>query len=64
MHLAHHAQLTVPFYRLKELSKILRTEPGYGAPVRTSYLKILWRMIFAERKVALSVPIPSSQFAA
>ena len=52
MHLAHHTQLTVPFYRLKKLSQILQQqERDYSKPIRGSYLRILWQMIFAERKL-------------
>ncbi len=61
MHLAHHTQLTVPFYRLKNLSDLLQQEePSYKKPIRGSYLKILWQMIFAERKL---VRAPQPQIA-
>mgnify|MGYP002630698650 CR=1 FL=1 len=53
MHLAHHAQLTVPFYNLKKLSRILQeNDPNYGKPIKRSYLGILWEMINAVPQVA------------
>jgi fatty acid desaturase len=47
-HQAHHAQLTVPFYNLPELRRLLEQEqPGYVRRVRASYLVLLARMIHA-----------------
>ncbi len=52
MHLAHHAQLTVPFYNLKRLSQVLQAnEPDYQKPLTASYLGLLWGMILAQPKV-------------
>lgn len=60
MHLAHHAQLTVPFYNLRRLARILReNEPDYGRPVRASYASLLWRMIFAEPRVPHGTGTPA-----
>jgi fatty acid desaturase len=47
-HQAHHAQLTVPFYNLPELRRLLEThQPGYVRRIKASYLVILARMIRA-----------------
>lgn len=47
-HQAHHAQLTVPFYNLPELRRLLeQAQPGYVRRVRSSYFSILSRMIHA-----------------
>lgn len=47
-HQAHHAQLTVPFYHLPELRRLLEAhQPGYVRRVRASYLALLARMIHA-----------------
>jgi len=47
-HQAHHAQLTVPFYNLPELRRVLEeAQPGYVRRVRASYFGILARMIHA-----------------
>jgi fatty acid desaturase len=47
-HQAHHAQLTVPFYHLRELAALLeRHQPGYHRRVRGSYPVILARMLWA-----------------
>ncbi len=47
-HQAHHAQLTVPFYNLPELRRVLEAEqPGYIRRIKASYLGILVRMLRA-----------------
>ncbi|MBL9129162.1 MAG: fatty acid desaturase [Verrucomicrobiales bacterium] len=47
-HQAHHAQLTVPFYNLPELRRLLENaDPSYVRRVRASYFSILARMIHA-----------------
>ncbi len=47
-HQAHHAQLTVPYYNLPELRRLLEEEqPGYTRRVRTSYFTLLARMLRA-----------------
>lgn len=47
-HQAHHAQLTVPFYNLPELRRVLETaQPGYVRRIRASYFTILFRMLRA-----------------
>ncbi|MBX3745112.1 MAG: fatty acid desaturase [Verrucomicrobiae bacterium] len=47
-HQAHHAQLTVPFYNLPELRRLLESQqPGYVRRVRASYVTLLYRMIRA-----------------
>jgi fatty acid desaturase len=47
-HQAHHAQLTVPFYNLPELRRLLEeSQPGYVRRVRASYFTILARMLHA-----------------
>lgn len=47
-HQAHHAQLTVPFYNLPELRRLLEAaDPGYVRRIRASYFTILARMIRA-----------------
>jgi fatty acid desaturase len=47
-HQAHHAQLTVPFYNLPELRRLLEShQPGYVRRIRASYFVILARMIRA-----------------
>lgn len=47
-HQAHHAYLTVPFYRLPELASLLEQhQPGYHPRVRGSYPVILVRMLWA-----------------
>lgn len=47
-HQAHHAQLTVPFYNLPELRKVLEAQqPGYIRRIKASYLGILIRMLRA-----------------
>lgn len=47
-HQAHHAQLTVPFYHLPELRRLLEAaDPSYIRRVRASYLTLLTRMIHA-----------------
>lgn len=48
-HQAHHAQLTVPFYNLPELRRILeQAQPGYVRRIRASYFSILSRMMHAQ----------------
>lgn len=47
-HQAHHAQLTVPFYNLPELRRLLEeNQPGYLRRIRASYFVILCRMLHA-----------------
>lgn len=47
-HQAHHACLTVPFYRLPELAALLEQhQPGYHQRVRGSYPVILFQMLWA-----------------
>jgi fatty acid desaturase len=47
-HQAHHAYLTVPFYHLGELARLLEQhQPGYHRRVRGSYPVILCRMLWA-----------------
>lgn len=47
-HQAHHAQLTVPFYHLPELVRLLEQhQPGYHRRVRGSYPVILCRLLWA-----------------
>ena len=47
-HQAHHAQLTVPFYNLPELRRVLEeAQPGYVRRIRASYFTILARMLHA-----------------
>ncbi len=47
-HQAHHAQLTVPFYNLPELRRLLEAEqPGYTRRIKTSYLAIFAKIIRA-----------------
>ncbi|MGE4179153.1 MAG: fatty acid desaturase [Limisphaerales bacterium] len=47
-HQAHHAQLTVPFYNLPDLRRILeQSQPGYVRRIHASYFTILARMIHA-----------------
>lgn len=47
-HQAHHAQLTVPFYNLPELRKVLEAgQPGYTRRIRASYLSIFVKIIRA-----------------
>lgn len=47
-HQAHHAQLTVPFYHLPELARLLEQhQPGYHRRVRGSYPVMLCRMLWA-----------------
>ncbi|MBX7157832.1 MAG: fatty acid desaturase [Verrucomicrobiae bacterium] len=47
-HQGHHSQLTVPFYRLKELTQLLEEyQPNYHRRVRGSYLTILFKMLWA-----------------
>ncbi len=47
-HQAHHAQLTVPFYNLPELRRLLEeAQPGYVRRIRASYLTLLVRMMRA-----------------
>ena len=49
-HQAHHAQLTVPFYNLRELSDLLLVHDArYNDRVKGSYLVILTRMIWASK---------------
>lgn len=47
-HQAHHAQLTVPFYNLPELRRLLNeAQPGYVRRIRASYFSILMRLLHA-----------------
>ena len=60
-HQAHHAHLTVPFYHLPALRRLLEShQPGYVRRVRSSYFTLLARMIraplAAERAAGLPVP--------
>ena len=49
-HQAHHAQLTVPYYNLPRLSRILlENDPRYHRVVKGSYVGILARMIWAAK---------------
>jgi len=49
-HQAHHSQLTVPYYNLRHLSDLLRTnDPRYNSLVEGSYVGILCRMIWAAK---------------
>lgn len=49
-HQAHHAHLTVPFYHLPALRRLMEAhQPGYVRRVRASYLTLLARMIHAPR---------------
>ena len=49
-HQAHHNQLTVPYYNLHKLSRLLLTHDSrYNSIVRGSYLGILTRMIWASK---------------
>ena len=49
-HQAHHAQLTVPYYNLRNLSDLLlANDSRYNAVVKGSYLGILARMIWASK---------------
>lgn len=58
-HQAHHAQLTVPFYSLPELRRLLeKYQRGYVRRIRASYLTILVRMIRAPSAPAASGPLP------
>jgi fatty acid desaturase len=56
-HQAHHAHLTVPFYNLPELRRLLESvQPGYVRRVRASYVTILARMIRAPLAVGALTP--------
>jgi fatty acid desaturase len=49
-HQAHHAQLRVPFYNLRQLSDVLEAhQPGYVRPVQGSYVTILFQMLWAHK---------------
>lgn len=49
-HQAHHAHLTVPFYNLPALRRLLEAhQPGYVRRVRGSYVTLLARLIRAPR---------------
>ncbi len=49
-HQAHHAQLTVPFYHLPQLTDLLEgNQPGYHRRVEGSYVTILFRMLWAHK---------------
>lgn len=57
-HQAHHAHLTVPFYNLPELRRLLEARgAGYVRRVRASYFTLLARMIHAP---LASEPAPAS----
>lgn len=47
-HQGHHSQLTVPFYRLKELTQLLEEyQPNYHRRIKGSYLTLLFKMLWA-----------------
>lgn len=49
-HQAHHAQLTVPFYNLPELTNLLeKNQPNYLQRVEGSYITILFKMLWAHK---------------
>jgi fatty acid desaturase len=49
-HQAHHAQLTVPFYNLPELTVLLeQNQPTYLQRVKGSYITILFKMLWAHK---------------
>lgn len=55
-HQAHHAQLTVPFYQLPELRKILAEhDPRYVRRIRASYFTLLAQLVHA--------PLPETRVA-
>lgn len=57
-HQAHHAQLTVPFYNLPALRRLLAEyQPGYVRRVRASYFTILARMLHAPLPAESSIPV-------
>lgn len=49
-HQGHHAQLTVPFYNLRELTALLEQhQPGYHRRIKGSYVAILCKMLWARK---------------
>lgn len=49
-HQGHHAQLTVPFYRLPRLTELLEAhQPNYHRRIRGSYVLILLKMLWAHK---------------
>jgi fatty acid desaturase len=49
-HQGHHAQLTVPFYNLRELSALLEErQPGYHRRIKGSYVTIMLKMLWANK---------------
>ena len=47
-HQGHHAQLTVPFYNLRELTALLeQKQPNYHRRIKGSYVTILLKMLWA-----------------
>ncbi len=47
-HQAHHAQLTVPYYNLRELAGMLEQhQPGYHRRIKGSYLGLLFKVLWA-----------------
>lgn len=47
-HQAHHAQLTVPYYNLRELAGVLEeNQPGYHRRIKGSYLGLLLKVLWA-----------------
>ena len=47
-HQAHHAQLTVPYYNLRELAGVLEeNQPGYHRRIKGSYLGLLFKVLWA-----------------
>jgi len=49
-HQGHHAQLTVPFYNLHELTALLEEyQPRYHRRIKGSYVSILFKMLWAHK---------------
>ena len=47
-HQAHHAQLTVPYYNLRDLAGMLEEhQPGYHRRIKGSYLGLLFKVLWA-----------------
>lgn len=49
-HQGHHAQLTVPFYNLRDLTVLLEVhQPLYHRRIKSSYVLILFKMLWAHK---------------
>jgi fatty acid desaturase len=49
-HQGHHAQLTVPFYNLRALTRLLEeNQAGYHRRIKGSYVTILFKMLWAHK---------------